>query len=150
MGLNENSWKVVAKKYCVSTKSVSLWAKKSEKKLKFFYDKVDEKTKQKILKYGLVHNSWKIAARRFAIPVKAVYSWAKKAGLKLKFLKPKKDQCKVCKVMLGKNMTLDEHIAGEHITHAGKCSICGKTSADLVGSNDGDLIIHFYDHLVDM
>ena len=148
IGLHENSWKVAAKQYSVSAKSVAEWAKKSKKKLKFFADKVDYKTKDKILRYGLVRNSWKIAARKFAIPVSAVSSWAKKEGLKLRFIKTKLDSCSVCKVMLEKNVTLDEHIATTHITNAGKCNVCGSTSANLVGSTSEDLIDHFYDHIL--
>ena len=150
VGLCENSWRVAAKRYGVSAKSVAMWAKKSEKKLKFFADKVDRNAKRKILKYGLVHNSWKIAARKFAIPMSAISSWAKKDGLKLRFLKTKRDKCVVCKLVLGKNETLDEHIAGSHITNTGNCNFCGTTSADLVGSTSEDLIDHFYDHILDM
>ena len=149
VGLEENSWKVAAKRYSVSAKSVSLWAKQSKTKQKFFADKVDMKTKKKIVKYGLVHNSWRKAARKFAIPTSAVSSWAKKSGLKLRFLKTKMEKCVVCGKLLDENVTLDEHIAVMHITPGGKCNVCGSTSADLVGSTSEDLIYHFYDHIFD-
>ena len=127
-----------------------MWAKKSGKKLKFFSDKVDWKTKQKILKYGVVHNSWAKAARKFATTLRSVSSWAKKAGMKLRFLKTKPNRCEVCKILLDKNMTLDEHIAVAHITSAGNCNVCGKTSADLNGIDDEDLVFYFYGHIIDM
>ena len=106
---------------------------------------------QRVLLCGLVHDSCsKIAARKFAIPMRAISSWAKKDGLKLRFLKTKRDKCDVCKVVLDKHETLDEHIAGRHITNTGNCNFCGTTSADLVGSTSEDLIDHCYDHIIDM
>jgi hypothetical protein len=139
LGLEENSWKVAAKKYGVSAKKVALWAKQTGKKLKFLSEKVDIETKDKILKYGVRHNSWKKAARKFAITLSAVSSWAKKAGLKLKFLKNKNDKCVVCNIMLAKDESLDEHMVVAHITVEGCCNICGDDSEDLVD--------HIYNHM---